>query len=159
MSRIYRLEVVPGNGIYNMSIYERFHPEHDSTYRKILDIRQFMTDFFGNDSERHPGPYADTLLCENLMRGHVDWTKLNKIIEKHFFGFVSIEQFRMWFYNDDFLRKLAEFGVTLVCYKVDALVLGNAQCVALMHNKKPENEVFRIPIEKYVESGIPLDIL
>ena len=47
------------------------------------------------------------------------------------FGFVSYDQFRAWFYSDEFLEASSDYGIFLSVYAVDPahVTVGNTQCV------------------------------
>ena len=76
-------------------------------------------------SNRHPFPTDDSLLCKSLGN-----TNTYLVGDKRY-GFMSVEQFRSWFYEDSDLTKLQEYGFHMAIYDVPAakFFTGNSQCV------------------------------
>jgi len=92
------------------------------------------------DSPRHPSPQEDSLLSYNLKSfGLPDYV----FPDNSRFGFVSLKQFRAWFFSDLFLAALHEKGFELAIFKVlkHDLVVGNAQAIML-------NAKSYVPVEK-----------
>lgn len=98
MTTVYRLEQEDGTGCYRGDL--SLNVEHDIF--------------------RHPLPRDDSLLMDNLDEN-----------SKHFidfhFGFASVDQLRTWFYNDEWIRKIAKNGNVLSVYEAEEVYLGNTQ--------------------------------
>ncbi len=86
---IYRFEYPDGEGIY----------WHDDPEKRVGTFFEF--------DNRHPHPENDSLL------GVITFSP------DYYFGFLSIEQLRSWFYKDEFLVKLHEKGILISEYNCE----------------------------------------
>jgi hypothetical protein len=75
-------------------------------------------------TDRHPMPNKDSLLKEKFPGDISDYFNGNWR-----FGFESINQFRAWFFNDEWLKSLDRDGFKLSIYDVpaSACFFGNSQ--------------------------------
>lgn len=105
--KIYRLETKSGDGVYGAAIFRGITTE----------------DYFGGEGTRHPGPFRDTLFCENEQR------KLGckGFSGRYVFGFNSPEQVLRWFFNRDDLATLESNGIQLSVYECSDVIEGNTQ--------------------------------
>ncbi len=112
--KFYRLESRKGTGIYRALNGEK---------------QEFLLEKYGASS-RHPMPGDDDKLTENAphlfcFRGF--WTGE---ASKYIFGFSSVEQFRSWFYEDEFLKSLRRSRIKLNLYETSDCFLGYTQMIA-----------------------------
>ena len=108
---VLRLENEYGQGIYTSGLATQICYE--------MDDPDLAHDTFGP----HPTPSYDSRL---IAEGY------NKLVHVHYlFAFTSFEQYRAWFFNDEFLNHLGEHNISLALYEVEHLdmIIGNAQCV------------------------------
>jgi len=88
------------------------------------------------DDRRHPMPFNDSKLVREGM-GKI-FTKyedfegcfFNSRGYDYIFGFESADQYRSWFYSDEFLSLAVEKGFSLNLYETEDFFLGNTQMVA-----------------------------
>ena len=81
----------------------------------------------------HPLPYEDPLLK------FAPWNS------DYYFGFSSIEQMRRWIYKDEWLSRLAAYGIMLNLYKVPREFCN--------HGK--DQSCFRLSYADMIESHVP----
>lgn len=79
-----------------------------------------------NDEYRHPDPTMDSKLSSV-------WFKLyhSGRYRDWFFGFKDMDQFRSWFYDDEWLKQLKRNNGKLTIWEVpdDCVHVGNAQVI------------------------------
>ena len=145
MKDLYRLEVVPQVGVYSTS-----STQDPQAIDLICACRSLMAHVFVGtlSGPKHPGPHSDSLLCDAMRANGLQTDDL-------FFGFSSIDQFRAWFYSDSLLKDFDKFGVTLVCYNITKILIGNAQACGLIKERDPKNVKWRISLNEFLAKGIP----
>lgn len=109
MVKVFRVENEDGEGIYISGIARKIS--------NSLDIDLCKVD------RQHPCPWDDSGMS-------VAWGRLAGK-ESYFFAFSSWEQFRAWFFLDDFLIAADDLGYKLVVYEVpiENVVSGHTQVV------------------------------
>lgn len=116
--KFYRIENDKGEGVYRAE--RGTLASMNSTYLSFLDFT------------RHPAPYKDSLLVENAPHLFGDDCFGFKTFraDQFIFGFVSLEQLRMWFYDDKILEMIGKEGFVIAEYESEEVYTGHTQAVS-----------------------------
>ena len=82
---------------------------------------------YWNNTEKHPLPCRDSLLHSNFKEITGEFLNYGNM-ETFVFGFVSIEQFRSWFFDNRVLKWMHQNGYSLWCAEVPAIA-GHSQAL------------------------------
>lgn len=80
-----------------------------------------------SDAARHPAPWQDSLLVQNIEK----YNEYNKRMSEFFYGFVSTEQLLCWVYKNEWLIDMSKNGIVLSIYEVpdEYVLVGNTQAM------------------------------
>jgi len=120
--KVYRLESPDGQGVYSNGAAR--------TICEKLDNENLAFDL----SYHHPMPRQDSKLIESVGAKSGD-----TYVENGKFGFTSYDQYRAWFYSDEFLEKCEEYKLLLCVYEAETVYEGFTQCIFLNGKKVSEH--------------------
>lgn len=135
-TEIYRIENEKGEGVYRA--------ESRSIYFVVNEVKADYQDY--QNERRHPTPDRDSKLVDSLPRkAFFGNSKVDPIIDCNYisnfiFGFSSVDQLRMWFFNNNILVGLHNCGFKVVVYKGE-VYHGNTQAVIRKSTRKKVKEI------------------
>lgn len=107
--KIYRIETITTLGAFRgNSRYE---------FATLLNIS------YDESRKVHPNPKHDSKLMDSLGEGN---------FYEYNFGFISIEQLKTWFFNDDVKLALDNEGMMVSVYDAEEFHIGNSQVMFIM---------------------------
>ena len=130
-------------GVYNSNkgwdiMNDKYNPERDEN----------------GSVPRHPMPRKDSKIVQECEKRDIDADCLND--GEFRFGFLSINQLRSWFYNNDSLIELGKAGIILRIYSApeENIIAGNTQCCFSEKFHTLENIVEEIELSELVKGFI-----
>ena len=134
-----------------MKVYRLEDSDRLGVYKSVeSEVFQNLFAYGTFPSKLHPLPSQDNLLMEAFKSRNVEYVFHD---EKYRHGFVSIEQFKRWFYNNEILRALHLEGIAMVVYEVpdESVFVGNTQVIFDSNYHADDYEVEKHSLLKYLD--------